>query len=132
MISTICQELKNWFIKDSNDMIHDKFTITNGTLINDIGLLDGQYYRIIDSINNDGVYQFNVDELIDEEFDGTIWKMRVPNDFVKLCKEIEVYSKEYASSPYQSESFGGYSYSKIGDGSWQSVFAKRLNRWRKI
>ena len=40
-------------------------------------------------------------------------------------------------SAYTAESFDGYSYSKATDSdgvgvSWQSVFAKRLSRWRKI
>ena len=47
-----------------------------------------------------------------------------------------------AMSPFNSESFGGYSYSKSGgssssgnvdlSGTWQGAFADRLNNWRKI
>jgi glycosyltransferase involved in cell wall biosynthesis len=58
-----------------------------------------------------------------------------------LVKPFDV--DEYAdklNSPYSSESFGGYSYSKASGTdnhgndvtSWQSKFASRLNHWRKI
>ena len=44
------------------------------------------------------------------------------------------------ASPYQSESFGGYSYTKASAGSsdsgegitWQKKFKSQLNQWRKI
>ena len=92
------------------------------------------------------------DVLHDEDaFDGSIWAMAVPPDVIALAEEIEAWQAKYggvdsaAMSPFNSESFGGYSYSKYGGGtsgsttgasspsaSWQSVFASRLNRWRKI
>jgi hypothetical protein len=65
--------------------------------------------------------------------------MAVPPGFIALAAEIEEYNRSDAgkASPYTSESFGGYSYTKAtnSDGSpvsWQKVFAKRLNAWRKI
>ena len=42
---------------------------------------------------------------------------------------------EVAASPFASESFGGYSYTKITSASgisWQSQFRARLNRWKKL
>ena len=44
---------------------------------------------------------------------------------------------EKSLSPYQSESFGGYSYTKASASNgdqvdWKTVFRSRLNRWRKI
>ena len=101
-----------------------------------------QYFRIVGSIFNDGVYK-NDDELhlTDELFDGAVWLMAVPREIVDLAKEISDWNKKYGeaiNTPYQSESFGGYSYSKASGGSngsspsWQSVFSSRLNKWRKI
>ena len=58
----------------------------------------------------------------------------VPPAFEAVAAEIEEWKQKNAeviNSPYQSESFGGYSYTK-GTASWQGVFSKRLNRWRKI
>ena len=65
--------------------------------------------------------------------------MNVPPAFVALSVKIEEYCKKYESetSPFTSESFGGYSYTKASSDagiplSWQKIFASKLNLWRKI
>ncbi len=113
-------------------------------------LKKGQYFRIIGSIFNDGLYIYgdsildgdgNEATLQDETFNGEIWLLAPPKAIISLGKEITAWQNKYAdqvSSPYASESFGGYSYSKqaitdgIGGTGWQSAFKSRLNRWRKI
>lgn len=152
MLSELCLELKNWFDRGQPKLFGD-FKISDGMITDDIfksKIQSGQYFRIIGSVFNDGVYCFNEEiQLRDEEFHGAIWFMAVPWDVVELSIEIEDWQSRYGSadsqamSPYQSESFGGYSYSKSGGGtsgsglasnpnSWQNAFANRINRWRKI
>jgi hypothetical protein len=65
--------------------------------------------------------------------------MAVPPDVVALADEISAWEAKYreaAESPYQSESFGGYTYTKAdaseGGLTWEKVFRSRLNRWRKL
>jgi hypothetical protein len=67
--------------------------------------------------------------------------MRIPKAVLDLNKDIDDWVTANAgaiNSPYQSESFGGYSYTKASGNTssgligWQSQFADRLNRWRKI
>ena len=99
-------------------------------------LQDGQYFRILGSVYNDGVYQYPA-VLTDEVFEGQIWAMRVPPAFIALSGEIDEYIAKNAESPYTSESFGGYSYTKATGESgapltWREAFASRLNAWRKI
>lgn len=141
MLSEICQYLKNWFVYDEKDMHQGKFNISGGNITPHFDLQDKQYFRIIGSVFNDGVHTSD-DELTDEnEFEGAIWLMRVPVEVVALEKKISEWienNKNAINSPYQSESFGGYSYSKAsgntGSGliGWQSQFADELNKWRKI
>ena len=146
MLSEVCAELHNWFNYNLPKNIGDH-TISNGSLVKSYGLLDGQYFRIVGSVLNDGVYQYPKDDLIDESFHGGIWVMAVPSEVVALSDEIDQWKEKYQSvdsvamSPYQSESFGGYSYSKSGGGAsdgsgkagtWQAAFGARLNRWRKL
>ena len=95
------------------------------------------------SIFNDGVYQYGEElDLKDETFDGAIWAMAVPNQVIALSEEINQWILDNSvalSTPYQSESFGVYSYSLKNGGqsdgnnelTWQSHFASRLNAWRK-
>lgn len=152
MLGQICQYLRNWFDYDSR---HNRLpswsgeiTIAGGELVGfSDRLLNGQYFRVIDSALNDGVYQYGVDTLQDETFDGTIQSMRIPPVFLALAKEIDEWQKKYGGadsttmSPFSAESFGGYSYTKAqgfastGGGmltSWESVYAARLAPYRKI
>ena len=145
MLTEICQYLRNWF--DKTRLIGD-FTIENGVIFygndNVLSLVSGQYFRIVGSYLNDGVYAYPASNLNDESFTGAIWIMAVPPVIVELADEIGEWVEENAaviSSPYVSESFGGYSYSlRAGSDSsgvqggvtWQSQFASRLAPWRKI
>ena len=147
MLTQICQYLRNWF---DRERIIGKFAITGGEITFANGaalpLLPEQYYRLIGSVFNDGIKRYCVDTLTDEPiFSGAVWSMAVPPDFIELVAEIEKWCGDNAqaiSSPYASESFGGYSYSlRSGGGSsgsgdagltWQGQFASRLRPWRKI
>lgn len=160
MLTEVCQILRNWFDR-GREKWHGKITIDNGeiSIVPEFGeykpfhLQDGQYFRIIGSSFNDGVHKYNdtEDVLRDEEtFEGAIWAMAVPPAVIALADEIEAWQAKYggleseAMSPFNSESFGGYSYTKAGSsgasamggskntGTWQAVFRARLNQWRKI
>ena len=89
------------------------------------------------------MYQYGNCSLRDETFDGAIWAMAVPTEFLHLEEEIKAWRTQYenaANSPFQSESFAGYSYTKSSTNGnsggsvtgWQGVFASRLNKWRKL
>ena len=140
MLDELCAELRNYFIKSDKDKHYGKFTVNGGMFSPSLDYLqDGQYYRIVGSVFNDGVHQYPSPELIDETFDGAVWAMSVPPAVIELSEEIKAFVDSDAGkpSPYTSESFGGYSYSKATDVngvavSWQTVFAKRLNKWRRI
>ena len=148
MLTKLCKELRNWF---ETSKYFGTFTIENGVinltdLVADGSLHDGQFFRIIGSVFNDGVHQYKTEAmevLEDEVFRGAIWSMAVPPAVIDLSERISEWETKYGesvSSPYQSESFGGYSYSKAsaGQGStnstptWQSMFASEMNQWRKI
>ena len=78
--------------------------------------------------------------LTDEEFEGAVWAMSVPPAVVALADRIKTYTDSDAAkpTPFVSESFGGYSYSKgqnaagAANNSWQAVFADELRKWRRI
>lgn len=135
-LTQICEYLRNWF-SDPAERKSGVYYIENGTL--ELDLLEGEYFRIVGSRLNDGVYQYPAYGLADEVFVGGIWRMRIPQSVLDLAADIEAFEADEANkpSPYTSESFGGYSYSKAGSGDgvsaygWQDAFRSRLNRWRK-
>lgn len=139
-LTELCQEIHNWF---DLKRLFGTFTIKASRIQGDLGLLNGQYFRIIGSVFNDGVHKFPADDLIDETFDGAVWTMAVPPQVIKLSEDISTWKDKYGdvvNSPYSSESFSIYSRSMAsGNGAgggngitWQSVFARELNKWRKI
>lgn len=146
MLSELCQELKNWFDRGQPKLYGD-FEIAEGKITDDDfleAIQNNQYFRIIGSVFNDGVYKYTDDlELVNESFKGSIWLLAIPKEVITLSEDIDKWLAEYGeaiNSPYASESFGGYSYTKSSGGSsdgsgqngWQSVFANRLSQWRKI
>lgn len=136
MLDAICAELRNYFV---HSLHHGTFEISGSIISLPDILQDGQYFRIVGSVFNDGVYQYPCNGLTDESFTGEVWAMAVPPALIALADQIEAYADSDSTkpSPYVSESFGGYSYTKATDTSgaalsWQKMFKKQLNRWRKI
>lgn len=142
MITELCQELNNFFIKSEDDKHFGTFKVTNGQITPSFDLEQNQYFRIVGSKFNDGVYKFGVDTLPADETikDGALWCMYVPNDFINLVNEIEEWQNKYSEivdNPYKSESFNGYSYSlKSGKSTdtvtYKDIFKSKLNKYRKI
>lgn len=138
MLEQILVHLHNWF---QTDIYPGTYAIENGDITLDF-LQPGQYFRICGSVFNDGLYQYGpgMKVLTDEVFDGTVWALAVPKAVVELAGEIEAWQKKYGvvmDSPYTSESFGGYSYTKAGGagdgtGGWQATFRARLSPYRKL
>ena len=138
MLTEICAELRNYF-EVPNGRHFGKFEIRGGSIAPLDFLQDGQYFRIIGSVFNDGVHQYPASDLTDETFHGAVWSMAIPPSVIDLSTEIEEYNNSDAGkpSPFTAESFGGYSYTKATDSSgtpisWQKAFASRLNKWRKL
>ena len=138
MLEQVLMNIRNWFPVKGG--IHSgTFTIKDGGITLPF-LADGQYFRICGSVFNDGLHQYNVLDLVDETFNGTIWALAIPKAVIELADEIGAWQEkngEAASGIYQSESFGGYQYSKQtepdgGQVTVWSVFRKRLNQWRKL
>lgn len=141
MLETVLIHLKNWFVVPRG--VHDGiYTIENSTLELPF-LQDGQYYRICGSAFNDGLHKYGdiADALQNETFTGTVWALAIPKAVVDMAAKIEEWQTkngDAVASPYQSESFGGYSYTKATDSTtgaqatWETVFRSRLNPYRKL
>lgn len=158
MLTELCGYLKNWFEVEKcygNFVIADNsISFADGTAL---PLQEGQHFRIIGktahndgAIFNSGVHQFSEEgitpALKDETWTGSVWCLAIPDEVLALSEEIAAWRGKYEGadsammSPFSSESFGGYSYSKaVGNTSgdsfangWQSTFANRLSRYRKV
>ena len=141
VLTEICDYLNNYFWVKK---IEGSFTIEDGS-ITVPALKEGQYFRIVGSTFNDGVHKYPATDLKNETFNGFIWAMAVPNTIIALTADITEWQAIHgkadseALSPFNSESFSAYSYSKGGNSvsggaatTWQDVFAGRLNKYRKL
>lgn len=151
LLEEVCQHLRNWFVSaDKGDVYSGSFRVTDGEITGEgqtktPDINSGDYFRIIGSRQNDGVYIAGTDTPQDDYFNGQVWILRPSAAFLALVKDIGDWQEQNGAadsanmSPFASESFGGYSYSKGSAGAnggtamtWQRQFASRLNAWRKI
>ena len=160
MMTSLCREVRNYFVRSESDKVSGSFSVREGGIAlsspaewvyaEDFRIADGQYFRIVGSLYNDGVWQNSAEfmkNLREEEFTGQVWLMAPPRDFIDLAGEIAAWIERFgdaALSPYASESFGGYSYTLRGtsrrnesardneDASWQTAFKRRLAAYRRI
>ena len=153
MLQEIMEYIHNYFIKRPNP---GTYKIESGVISPLPQLLDGQRIWITGSVLNDGVYTWHANGLRDDDdkeavglqdetFAGTICALAVPPAVIALSEEISQWvddNSDVLNSPLASESFNGYSYTLKTGGStggdsagqlgWQSIFGKRLDRWRKL
>lgn len=142
-LTDICAYLNNYFWRTKRNV---KINIVGGTFTVDF-LKQGQYFRIVNSDFNDGVWKYPATGMTDEEFTGSIWSMAVPAAVIDLAVNIKAWRDKYEAplsdnmSPFSSESFGNYSYGKgsasasggtTNPNSWQSVFSAQLAPYRRL
>lgn len=136
MLEKILRHIHNRF---ERSYVDGTFEVSSGTFDVD-GALDGQYVWIEGSVFSDGLHQYPLEGLDDETFQGRVYLLAIPPAVVELSTAVtdwcESNSSAY-SSPYDSESFGGYSYNmRSVDGTtlsgWQAQFYNELNPYRKL
>lgn len=148
MLDEVCAYLNNWFLVKPKGIHRGSYEVTDGSMLADF-LQDNQYFRIVGSVFNDGVWEYPASDMTDEAFTGEVWAMAVPPAVIALLSEIEEWQTKYGTassvnmSPFSSESFNNYSYSKASGNrsdtssgssplAWKDVFGSRLTRWKKI
>ncbi len=151
-LEQVLYHIHNWFVRETITV--SGCEIEDGSLPASVTskLLDGMWYRIEGSYLNDGLHQYHetypqgqTSDLVDETFDGTISLLAIPKALLLVAEDIAAWvnaNQSAQNSPYQSESFGGYSYSLKSDigansasgglSGWQAAFASRLNPFRKM
>lgn len=146
MLEAVLTHLNNWFERNpatgGRSALRGGFEVAGGEMgLPEGWLSEGQHFRVVGSALNDGLHRHPASDLADEAFDGEVLALWVPPAVVELSERIGAWQKEHgeeAESPYQSEGFGGYSYSLRGtqggpqDSSWRAVFASELRRWKRL
>lgn len=112
--------------------------VADGKIVPDVG---APCVYISGSASLSGVYSLVNGRLVDvedvtEDFNGTVWYLYPPKDFVDLVAEIGEFATKSPLGGFASESFGQYSYSRAtgskGLLTWQEAFADRLRPYRRM
>ena len=83
LLDDMCAICRNYFTDDSAKH-KGTFSVKDGVLSPLDYLAEGQYFRVVGSVFNDGVHQYPAPDLTDEVFDGEVWAMRLPPAFLAL------------------------------------------------
>lgn len=132
-IAAVMRRVRNFFEREK---IEGTFAISGGMLTPSP---NAPYWAISGSARYDGVWPENklpIDRA-DETFEGTVWGLHPPDDFLALFEAIKAYDANCPAGSLQSESFGDYSYTRGGAGSnggfgWESVFDTLLTPYRHM
>lgn len=147
-IAAVMRRVRNFF---ERERIEGTFTITGGMLE---PMPDAPYIAVSGSAWHDGVWSRKLltgeladgDEIHqmvqsalaehDETFDGKVWGLHPPDDFLEICEDISNYDAKNPIGAYQSESFGQYSYTRptiSGAGiGWEAAFGMQLAPYRRM
>ena len=130
----LMNKCNNYFI---NDYENGDFVIQNKVIELNGNYKVNQYIRIINSLFNDGIYKIvridgkkiELDNGVDEEFNGYVCGLKVPNDFIKLLDKINEYEKRIKKG-ISSESIPNYSISYNNE-DYSIVFKGELSKYAK-
>lgn len=135
-VAAVMRQINNFF---EVGYVDGRFAISGNAIV---PAPDSAWCYISGSMLHDGVWQVcggklqgMTGGLPDEEFDGRVWLLKPPADFLVLCDEISAFDEKNPVGALMQESFGGYSYmrqqSTVG-GTWQDAYAKRLTHYRRM
>lgn len=135
-IAAVMRHLCNYF-----ERVHVEGEITiSGGVVSPV--VNAPYVYISGSLHHDGVQQMisgaiAKDIHTDETFDGCVWALYPPDEFLGLCEEIAAFDGANAPGALASESLGEYSYTRAtgkngAPVTWEDAFAARLSPWRRM
>lgn len=137
-IAAVMRRVRNYFERGYRE---GTFSIVGNVLS---PAVDAPMIAVTGSKYHDGVYA-SVNGIMqgvesvkpDETFDGIVWKLYPPDDFLQLCEQISKYDDKNPVGAFASESFGDYSYTRGTDGKggvagWNNAFAASLASYRQM
>ena len=138
-VAAVMRQCRNYF---ETGYIDGTFRITGNALS---GAEGAHWVYISGSAYHNGVWEVcdgyltgcSVDGLHDEEFEGRVWFLDPPEEFLELCKTIKAYEEKNPVGAFVQERFGEYSYTRANSGTvadmgWQNAFSAELAAYRRM
>lgn len=136
-IAAVMRHIRNFFERGYRE---GTFSIV-GNVISPA--VDAPMIAVQGSRYHDGVYAAthgilqDAGERPDETFEGIVWMLYPPDDFLELCRKIDEYDRKNPVGAFQSESFGDYSYTRntnngVYGASWENAFVREMATYRRM
>lgn len=132
-VAAVMRRVRNYFEKG---YCRGRFDIVDGRLS---PAPAAAWVAIQGSRYHDGVYQLVGGRLTNltrpmpqERFEGTVWLLSPPEDFLSLCRDVSEYHDKRPADAFQSERFGDYSYTRAANKDWAEAFARELLPYRRM
>ena len=138
-VAAVMRQCRNYF---ETGYIDGTFRITGNALS---GAEGAHWVYISGSAFHNGVWEVcdgyltgrSVEGLHDEEFEGRVWFLDPPEEFLELCETIKAYEDKNPVGAFVQERFGEYSYMRANSGTaadmgWQKAFSVELAAYRRI
>ncbi|MBQ7850199.1 MAG: hypothetical protein IJ343_10785 [Clostridia bacterium] len=130
-VPDVMRHVRNHFTTGS---LKERWELSGGRLTPAL-FLPGEWIAVTGPDAPGGVYQLDETGAIpgaaDAHWEGTILLLQPPEDFLRLCGEIDAWARQHPDPAARSERFGEYSRSSSGD-SWTTVFADALAPYRRM
>lgn len=135
-IAAVMAEVHNYFARKR---MAGSVTISGGMVVSHE--IKAPYVYIKGSTFHDGLWETAGRSLVgdnhpNETFNGCIWLLYPPNDFLALCEQVAEFEAKTPVGALQSESLEGYSYSRASGQSglltWQEAYSSRLRPYRRM
>lgn len=137
-VAAVMRQVRNYF---EGEPLTGEFSIRGNGLS---PAPDAPWVAVRGSKYHDGVFELMGDymqglrdDLPDETFEGAVYPLYPPDDFLMLCKDIAAYDEKNPVGAKMSESFGHYSYTRGTNGNggavdWKAAYADQLIPYRRM
>ena len=134
-VAAVMRHVNNFFPREA---VEGVFSVSGDGVLSPA--VDAPFIAVTGSTWHDGLYDSASDMKTghEETFEGTVWALCPPAQFLALCKEIEAYEAKNPTGAPVSESFGGYSYSRGTSGqsgcaiTWREAFSEALRPYKRM
>lgn len=133
-VSDVMRHVRNYFIREAHTA---SWSLADGVLTPADHFAPGQWIAIAasDAASPRGVFQLDdkggLPGCPPQQWDGTIFRLDPPADFLRLCGEIAHWAERNPDPAAESEKLGVYSVTRRCT-TWQAAFASALAPYRRM
>ncbi len=131
-VCDVMRQVRNHFVRDA---VTGDFAHEGGVLTPTAHFAPEMWIAVTGPGAPAGVYQLDenggIPDLQDTAWQGTVYRLDPPADFIRLCGDIGCWAEAYENPAVTSEKFGAYSVSRKSI-PWWEAFAPALKPYQRM